>query len=73
MFMQSVVDDHREIVEIWYEPDGVMTVGSIGITKIQAYREYGQLGFVAWFAVFKGDVVWQRINGAFLAGVKYVD
>ena len=69
--MESLLDDTREIKCVYWHPDGALTVGSFGVTKIEAYREAGQGGYVPWFAVWKGDFLYQRVNGATVTGVEY--
>jgi len=69
--MDSVLDDTREIRSVYWHPDGEFTVGTCGTTKIEAYREAGQGGYVPWFAVWKGEHLFQRVNGATVAGVQY--
>ena len=69
--MKSVLDDTREIKSVWWHPGGAFAVGSCRVTKIEAYREAGQGGYVPWFAVWKGDDLLCRVNGAVIAGVEY--
>ena len=69
--MESVLDETRTIKSVYWHPDGAFTVGVCGVTKIEAYREAGQGGYVPWFAVWKGDDLLQRVNGAVVAGVEY--
>ena len=69
--MESILDEAREIAGVFWESDGSYTVGKCGVTKIEAYREAGQCGYVPWFAIWRGSKLIQRVNGAFLAGVSY--
>ncbi len=40
-------------------------VGVVGVTKIEAYEEPGQVNHVPWFVVYVGDgQVWARLDAA---------
>lgn len=69
----QMFDDDRPIQSLVFEQGEGITVGKSGVTKIEAYRECGELGYVPWFAVFRGDVVIRRENGKFVSSVLYFD
>lgn len=51
-------------------PDGSeIHVGCVGVDKITVVSEYGQMAGVPWFAVWKGDKITDKYNGAHLARV----
>jgi hypothetical protein len=67
--IQLIEEDDREISKIfkdWF----MITVGENGVTKIIPYHEYGQMAYVTWFAIYKGDFLWTRIDSAGL-GIEY--
>ena len=66
-------EDKRTIKTIFYEGDGAgeYIVGGNGITKIEAYGENGEMAQVVWFAIYKGDFLWMRVNGKRIDGVIY--
>ena len=39
-------------------------VGTNGVTRIELYNENGQMSYVPWIAVYKGDFLWQRFDAA---------
>ena len=47
----------------------VVGVGTDGVTEIRLYNENGQMGYVPWAEVYKGDFLWQRID---LAGMRII-
>lgn len=69
--MESMVDDKREIKSIWLVPNGDLTVGTDGVTRIESYRE--GLGTISqlWFAVWRGDSLVSRVNAAQVMGMIY--
>ena len=63
--MTRITDDERPIVWIsWSDGNAFIKVGQQGVTKIEAYEEAGQMGWVPWLKVYAGDVVTQRIDAA---------
>lgn len=68
-------DDERRITFIAepdsFEPGGMWQIGHFGITKIEAYREAGEMGCTLWFAIYKGDVLATRVNGRYIETVNY--
>jgi len=69
---ESLADDTRTIRGIWFpgENGGEFTVGS-NVVKIVPYREMGQGGYTLWFEVWTEKGLEHRVNGAYVAGVKY--
>ena len=41
--------------------NGRYIVGSLGVTKIEAYDENGEMAYVPWLAVFQGDELAYRV------------
>lgn len=52
--------DARPIAGIFHGP-AHRYVGTDGVTKIVAYDEHGQYGWVPWYAVYQGDEIFERI------------
>ena len=72
--MSSIFEDTRRIETIYWGDGGELKVGGTSdVTKIEAYREYGEMSHVPWFKVWRGDVLWQRINAKTVSGVVYFD
>ena len=56
-----MVDDKRLIKQIFKEYASY-NVGRNGITKIEIYQEPGQMGYVNYAALFRGDSIYARID-----------
>lgn len=59
--MKHIIEDDREIKALskdWWS----VRVGEDKITKIVPYAEYGPMGYVTWFAIYKGSFLWQRVD-----------
>lgn len=58
-----LAQDTRPITGIFWplENEQYMKVGREGVTKIEAYDEYGIGDMVPWLAVYKGDEIISRI------------
>lgn len=71
--MKTAIEDGRAIKTLWWDDDygSQVEVGNQNVTKIEAYHEPGGLGNALWFAVYCGDSITQRVNGASVAGVAY--
>ncbi len=52
---------------------GLFAVGSAGVTRIEAYREAGDMGYTLWFAIWKGDILAARQNGNYVDTVNYFE
>jgi hypothetical protein len=74
--IEKISKDERPIEGVWgtgsedVDPVGA-TVGHKGVTAIQPYREDGQMSLVTWFAVYRGDELWKRLNCAYVAEITY--
>jgi len=62
----SMLDDDREIVKAYYERGGGFEVGEDGITRIEAYKENGQMAHVPWIAVYREGELYKRIPARWL-------
>lgn len=71
--MDNLMSDKGTIISTWSDaPDETgASVGHDGVTKIVPYEERGQMSNVVWFAVYKGDIIWKRLNAALMAEVRY--
>lgn len=63
--IQSMLQDDRPILWVaWPYGSALMKVGMGGVTKIVAYGEPGHMANIPWLAIYKGDVLWQRVDAA---------
>lgn len=71
----KILDDKRAIIEISApgEDGNFWTVGRNDVTAIVAYGEPGQGAYVPYFAIYKGDWLESRVNGADIEQVYYGD
>ena len=74
--MTTILEDKREIEVIWFKDGGEYKVNvsrtSHGkVTRIVAYPEPGDGGYIAYFAIYAGDILSIRINGRIVEGVAY--
>jgi hypothetical protein len=62
--MNTIFEDKRQISRISPNTDiegtSFIKVGTNGVTKIEAYREYGWGEYVPWLAIWKGDNLHMR-------------
>lgn len=56
-----MIDDKR-LIRLIFSGECVYEVGQQGITEIEVYQEPGQFSMVNWFAVFKDEFLWIRID-----------
>lgn len=66
----TIPDDPRPIAEIHTEGH-FWAVGFGATTKIEPYREGGQMGYVPWFKVYNGERIMTRVNAAHVVWVDY--
>jgi hypothetical protein len=69
--MLQIYDDERPIKALHFQEGESYRVERGGITKIEAYREAGEMCNVPWFAVWKGDAIAYRVNGKYVVTVEY--
>jgi len=70
--MKKLVEDNREIAVLVFSGDvPAFEVGKHGVTKIEAYEEFGQGNYVPWFAVWIDGKLHARVNAAAVASVIY--
>jgi hypothetical protein len=67
--MNFILQDDREIVSL-FSGSAIISVGNEGVTKIIAYEEPGIMSMVTYFAVYKGEFLWKRID-AIGWGIEY--
>jgi len=66
-----LMDDKRKIISIWLGDESGWRIDRNDITAIVPYYETGEMGYVLWFAVYKGDEIISRVNGKFVWNVNY--
>jgi hypothetical protein len=47
------------------------TVGKDGVTAIEPYDEPGDMAYVAWFNVWRGQTLYAKVNSRFVSAVFY--
>ena len=67
---ESATDDEREIYSIILANGDKYYLNNM-FTKIECIKEYGQVYYVPWFAVWVGDKLFARINGNYVQQVIY--
>jgi hypothetical protein len=70
------LDDHRPISSLVIDynqrvHDWTPTMGSNGVTKIEAYNEFSGADYVLWFAIYTGEEITWRVNGKYVVEVGY--
>ncbi len=71
---KRILEDDRPITMLVFPGgDSYWQVGACDITRIVAYAEAGQSGYVPWFAVYAGEAIMQRVNAAHVEDVRYGD
>jgi hypothetical protein len=60
--MTVIADDHRKIHSIIGDDLPHITSGELGVTKIVAYDDTGDMAYTPWLAVYKDDQVWLRLR-----------
>lgn len=70
MSILTIMADERPIRRIWTD-EIQHTVGREGVTKIDSYPENGHMAPLVWFAVYRGEEMFARVNGAHVVEVQY--
>lgn len=68
----TLLTDNRPILQVLDAGDHGPCLGSDGVTNIEVYEDYGEGAMVPWFAVWRGDVLVERLQAAKFATVRYV-
>lgn len=64
MSTTTLLEDKRPIGSVWFDETGEgggWRVGSVGVTKIEAYAEPGEYGPKPYLAVYKGNAIHIRV------------
>ena len=69
--MSDIFIEGQELNAVFFDNEYFSKVGHQGITRIVVVYEGGQGGGVPWFALYKGDKLFQKYNGALIEGVEY--
>lgn len=70
--IDKITEDKRRIKAIYFSgEDNYYAVAVGAASKIEAYDELGQGTYVPWFAVYEGDFLKIRVNGAKVESVEY--
>jgi hypothetical protein len=68
--VSTILEDTRAIQRIVFAGGGFKEVGS-SVDEIIAYEESVRVQYGIWYAIIKNDVIIERINGEFVAEIKY--
>jgi hypothetical protein len=61
--MTRLTEDKRPIKSISSDEGRyTLKIGQDGITKIEVYEEMGQMTYIPWIAIWKGDVLSIRMD-----------
>jgi len=71
MDIETIFEDKRPILKIFWPDESQLTVGSGGVEKIVPYQETGEYTYITWFAVYKNGAIFQRCNSNHLSAVCY--
>lgn len=65
--------DLRPICQLIIADDRQMaiTVGRFDVTRISAVDETGEMAYVPWFEVWKGDKLYCRVNARYVSQILY--
>lgn len=65
--------DTRPICQLVIGDDmqSAITVGRYGVTRISAVDEHGEMAYVPWFDVWKGEALYCRVNSKYVGQVLY--
>ena len=69
----KILNDERPIRCLVEEGASIAQVGQLGVTKIEAYGEPGEYCFIPFFAVYKDDKIFFRVNGLKVYQIFYFD
>jgi hypothetical protein len=67
-----IADEELMIARLWGAPDATLAELDDTVTEIIAYREAGEMGYVAWFKVMARERLLARVNSKFVAKIDYV-
>ena len=59
--MSVLSQEKQSISSIVWPDDTFFRVGVLGVTRIEAYDEFGDQCMVPWLAVYKGDTIRARV------------
>jgi len=61
MKLEGMAEDTRTI-ECLFREDFMFRVGDEGITSIVVYQETGEISFINYAAIYKGEFLWRRTD-----------
>lgn len=67
--------DERPICQIVVNADYqcVITVGRHDVSKITVAEETGEMNYIPWFEVWKGEALYSRVNSKYVSEVLYLE
>lgn len=70
--VSNAITKRPEIVVALHGSYGALArVGEYGVTAIEPYDEYGEMSYVPWFNVWRGEVLYFKFNAAQLTSIEY--
>lgn len=69
--MSTVITKESRLVIGLQMDGGYHHVGSDGVTAIEPYDEVGQMAYVPWFNVWRGETLYCKVNAAHVVSVQY--
>lgn len=69
----SLLIDSSQPAHTWHPISGAnaCVVGNDGVTRIEAYNEFGESDYVIWFAIYTDEEITWRVNGKYVVEVGY--
>ena len=71
--ISSLLIDRNQRAHTWHPSieSQRCIVGNDGITRIEAYNEFGEGDYRLWFAIYVGEEIIWRVNGKYVVEVGY--
>lgn len=73
--MTRIPDDERPIYRVSGPGDDSegACVGFSGVTRIEAYEEFGEMAPAPWLKVWRKYFLWKRLNASLMEVIEYKD
>jgi hypothetical protein len=68
---QETRPDDRPIVSVWWPEGSDYTVGDNGTTSIDVCWVGGEMGYVPWAEIWRGDILHARVRIGGAEGIMY--
>lgn len=64
-------DDRRISFCVLQNGNSYVVGDKTGVTDIIAYDENGEMSYIPWIAIYKGDFLFVRVSGRYLSEIVY--